>query len=188
MKISREEAEQHLSAGRPVAFVPEGEQPARTLQVPEGGRRAVRAKLPGQDEPGEYVLLRDEKGNLTRAGMERVMSTGGTVLLDGKVIEHRDDLPTEEELARGDERRENLARQAIMDQMAALQGRLAQLDRPAEGGERSEAIVKGPQPQPQSSLPGTTQLASSDRPSPPGPRPRPRPPTGREVKPGEKEE
>lgn len=175
MKISREQAEEHLNAGRPVAFQPQGEQPPRTLQVPEGGKRAVKARLPGQDEPGEYVLLRDEKGNLTRAGMEQVMRDGGTVMIDGKLIEHRDDLPSEADLAKGDERRAAQVRDAYDARIAELMAERSKLDQPAEQS-REGAIMAGQQ------LPPRGEERPQIQPQPPASRPRPQPPTGREKK------
>jgi len=188
MKIDRKQAEEHVNAGRPVAFLAK-DQPARTLQVPEGGKRATRARMPAEEEEGDYLLLRDEKGNLTRAGMEHALNMGGSVMLDGKLIEHRDDLPTEAELAKGDERREAAVREALDAQIAQLMAQRQQL----EGS--SEAITAGPQSQPRAS-----HEAAGGQPAPPPssagrPGPRPRPPVGREAgklgeerKPGEKED
>lgn len=139
MKLTREQADAHLQAGRPVAFVPE-QGPVRTLQVPEGGRRAVRTKLPPEDEEGEFLLLRDEKGDLTRAGMEHVLREGGSVLLDGRQIEHLDDLPTEADLARGDERRTAAVREQLDRQMAELAAQRARLDTP-EGAIRQPSAT-----------------------------------------------
>ena len=182
MKIDRKQAEEHVNAGRPVAFLAK-DQPARTLQVPEGGKRATRARMPSEEEEGDYLLLRDEKGNLTRAGMEHALNTGGSVMLDGRLIEHRDDLPTEAELARGDERREAAVREALDAQIAQLMAQRQQL----EGGETG--IQQGPPETGTRTGPQATPTGPQPRPEPGRPGPRPRPPVGRETsKSGEEKE
>jgi len=109
--------------------------------------------------------------------MEHALNMGGSVMLDGKLIEHRDDLPTEAELARGDERREAAVREALDAQIAQLMAQRQQL----EGGETG--IQQGP---PETGTrTGPQASPQPTRPEPGRPGPRPRPPVGREVKPGE---
>jgi hypothetical protein len=144
VKISREDAEKHLRAGRPVAFYPDEGAP-RTLDPPAGRRAGKRERvpLPAEDAEGQYLLLRDEKGALTRAGMEHAIRTGGAVMHDGDVIESVDDLPSEAELARGDERRTEQVRQSLDAQMAALAAQRAALDREEEEEEEEEEEPEG---------------------------------------------
>jgi hypothetical protein len=149
MKINRQQAEQHLKEGRPVAFYPE-EGPHRTLDpgAVEGRRGSRNVNLPGEDEAGQYLLVRDEKGNLTRAGMEHVLRSGGTVLLDGELLESAADLPSEADLAKGDAQRTAQVRQAIDNQIATLQQQRTQLEAPSEGIQQPTAQQQERQEEP----------------------------------------
>lgn len=53
--------------------------------------------------PAQAQPARDAKGNLTRAGMEQVIREGGSVLHKGQLHARVETLPSEAELAEGDE-------------------------------------------------------------------------------------
>jgi hypothetical protein len=135
MRLSKEQAEQHLRAGRPVAFRPTEGGRGKTLRA-EPGRRtkgAVAKGFPavdaeGNDAPGEYLLLRDERGDLTRAGMEQAIREGGSVMWRGDVIEFMDDLPPEEELVAGNAEAAAALRRSLEAQAMEVGQRLARLE------------------------------------------------------------
>jgi hypothetical protein len=70
------------------------------------------------------------EGKLTRAGMEHAIRTGGSVTINGAVINTLDRLPTEVDLARGDDVAEAAALENINRQRAALDAQEASLKAP----------------------------------------------------------
>jgi hypothetical protein len=148
MKINRDEARQHLQAGRPVAFrTPDGQGRTLTLQF---GRKAVQA-LPPEDVEGTYHLMRDEQGNLTRAGMEQVIREGGSVMHQGlalgEVIESIEDLPDEVDLVKGNERARKALAESLDAQLVALTAQRARLDAPDKPDEETPALKQARQAQ-----------------------------------------
>jgi hypothetical protein len=129
-KVSRREAERHAQAGRAVHFVPEAEgQRSRRVERQRGGRLAG---LPAEHEKGEFVLLYDELGNLTREGMELTVREGGGVLVGGAnpenvIVTSLEDLPTEEALAAGDSEKTARLAAELDKQIADLESRKARL-------------------------------------------------------------
>lgn len=78
----------------------------------------------------EVKSARDERGNLTHAGMEAVIAAGGSVLHNGKVVTDLGNLPSEVDMARGDAEREKQLAAALDDQIARLQQQKAMLKQP----------------------------------------------------------
>lgn len=115
-------------------------------QAPRGvlfqGRELRSSKeFPAEAEGQEFTAMRDASGNLTRAGMEHVIATGGSVMHNGTLLERVDDLPAEEDLAAGDSRRLDAIASSYDEQIATLQGRRAAIDREQQ---RAEAKATAP--------------------------------------------
>jgi hypothetical protein len=131
MKVSRKEAERHAQAGRAVHFVPEAEG-HRSRRV-ERRKAGVLSGLPADHEKGEFVLVYDELGNLTRAGMELTIREGGGVLVgngadpENVVATSIDDLPSEESLAAGNADKTARLAADLDRQIADLEARKARL-------------------------------------------------------------
>ena len=66
-------------------------------------------------------ILRDAQGGLTRAGMEQVLREGGSVLHKGQVITTAAGLPSEADLAAGDEDATRRALEGLEAQEKSLQ-------------------------------------------------------------------
>jgi hypothetical protein len=130
MKVDREQAEQAHAEGRAVVFL-----------APDAPSRRVEKKkdFPPADAEGEYLLPYDERGNLTRAGMELALRERGSVMLDGRVIESKDDLPDEVTLVRGNERATKALAGSLDAQIAALSAQRQRLD---EGRQDQAQAVK----------------------------------------------
>jgi hypothetical protein len=79
----------------------------------------------------EAVIIRDANGRLTRAGMERAIALGGSVMWAGEVYTDLDQLPDEVELARDNERANAALASQLDRQMADLATQRARLDAPA---------------------------------------------------------
>jgi hypothetical protein len=89
---------------------------------------------------------------------------GGSVKLrDGRLITKVEDLPPEEELAKGDPGRREAARKALTQEYLDLQKRLAALGgvSESEGEESSPAPASAPTPAPQASAPSPSGPAES---------------------------
>jgi hypothetical protein len=89
---------------------------------------------------------------------------GGSVKLrDGRLITKVEDLPPEEELAKGDPGRREAARKALTQEYLNLQKRLAALGgvSESEGEESSPAPASAPTPAPQASAPSPSGPAES---------------------------
>jgi hypothetical protein len=71
--------------------------------------------------------VRDEHGKLTYAAMEATINQGGSVLVGDAVVSNLDDLPSEEELAKGDADRERQLASAFDAQIAELTARKSRL-------------------------------------------------------------
>jgi hypothetical protein len=82
----------------------------------------------------------DENGKLTYDGMRRLMLRGQSVLYNGSIISNPAELPTEAQLVKGDARRAAQARAHLLEQQAAIQAQLAQL----EAAPGDEPAVSGP--------------------------------------------
>jgi hypothetical protein len=165
MRINRDEARAHLQAGRTVAFRT-GQGPGTTI-TPQVGKRATQ-NLPAEDVEGNYFLLRDESGNLTRAGMEQALREGGAVMYHGNVIETVDDLPDEVELVKGNERARKALADSLDAQLAALSTQRARLDKAAEKEQETPAIkqaeeVKQTREQEEAALREQTEAESAAR-------------------------
>lgn len=87
--------------------------------------------------PAKPAAVRDDKGRLTRHGMEQAIRGGGSVLHDGRTITRVQDLPSEAELAQGDTAAEEAARASIAERQAQLDRERAILD-----GRRADAAKK----------------------------------------------
>jgi hypothetical protein len=135
MKLTREQAEGHIQAGRSVAFRPKD---GATRVIEKPASRKEQAAMPPEDARGTYLLLRDDKGNLTRAGMVHAIESGGSVAVDGNLFESIDDLPTEADLAKGDRQRAEQVRAGLLAQREALDKELAKVQVPEETAEASE--------------------------------------------------
>jgi hypothetical protein len=135
MKLTREQAEGHIQAGRSVAFRPK-DGASRVIEKPVS--RKEQAAMPPEDAKGTYLLLRDDKGNLTRAGMVHAIESGGSVAVDGNLFESIDDLPSEADLAKGDRQRAEQVRAGLLAQREALDKELAKVQVPEETVEASE--------------------------------------------------
>lgn len=72
---------------------------------------------------------------LTRAQMEAAIRNGGSVMAEGKIITKIEELPSEAELAKGDESREQAVIAQLLVQKAGLEQQLAQL----QGGQQTPA-------------------------------------------------
>lgn len=68
------------------------------------------------------------QGDLSRQEMEAIIARGESVFYKGRQIVSVDGLPSEAELADGDEERENLARENLQNQIRSLQDQLSRLD------------------------------------------------------------
>jgi hypothetical protein len=95
------------------------------------------APAPAPQPPLPEGASYDAGGNLTRAGMERVIATGGTVLHKGALIATREHLPSEADLVGDDERSAENAQRGIDQRQAALDRERETLER-----RRSEAAAK----------------------------------------------
>lgn len=96
------------------------------------------------------VVVRDEHGNITRAGMEHALRSGGSVLYGGEVHTSLDTLPDEIELAEHDEKAKAAIAASIDQQIAALTAQRARATAPAATKNRSEAEHKA---EPKAKLP-----------------------------------
>jgi hypothetical protein len=75
----------------------------------------------------------------TREELEAAINEGGSVLVGGKIITRLEDLPSEADLAKGDEVKEAAARKGLEDQVKALQAELAKLQK---GDDKTLATTK----------------------------------------------
>lgn len=95
--------------------------PAPTPGSPAPDPALAGAAPPGGDAPhprGEP--RRDARGNLTRAGMEQVIREGGSVLHNGRVIGRVEALPSDADLAVGDEQATTAALDGLRAQREQL--------------------------------------------------------------------
>jgi hypothetical protein len=125
----------HLAGARaaaeadPDAVIGEGTGATRAVSEAElEAERAARRVIEARPH-------RDERGQLTRAGMEEVIRQGGSVMLinpkgERVVVDKVANLPTEADLARGDRARSVLVAESIDTQIAALQRERAKLEVP----------------------------------------------------------
>lgn len=67
----------------------------------------------------------DEKGQLTSDGMRLHLGQKRVILHAGKVIEHESQIPSDAELAKGDEKRKAAVRSQLQAQIAQLQSQMA---------------------------------------------------------------
>jgi hypothetical protein len=89
----------------------------------EQERRAKEEALPAPESPG-----RKADGSLTRAGMEAILRSGGSVIVAGRHYGKLEDLPSEAELTEGDAKASAAAGAALDAQIAALSRQKAALD------------------------------------------------------------
>lgn len=68
------------------------------------------------------------QGDLSRQEMENIIGRGESVFYKGRQIVSVDALPSEAELADGDEERENLARENLLNQRRVIDEQLERLD------------------------------------------------------------
>jgi hypothetical protein len=127
-KMTRQQAEQALARGEHLAVAGrhvthKRDLPPRTV-APDG--------TPGPDEL-EAVVARTPDGKLTHAGMRHAIEHGGSVLHQGEVLTSLEQLPTEADLARGNDQQTQAVAQSIDQQIAALQQQRARLALPAAG-------------------------------------------------------
>lgn len=104
----------------------------------------------------------DAKGNITRAGAEEVIRTGGTVHLRGKEYRTLQSLPTEAEFAVGDPEATQKALDGISAQRAALDeqerklhadnAKVAQAKKDAEAAQKERERREKDNPQPPQAL------------------------------------
>jgi hypothetical protein len=123
--------------------------------VEVNGRRVLHPRdLPKEAEDGpavEGVVVFDAAGRMTREGMEHTIRSGGSVLLrdargDSRVIARLDDLPGEEELAAGDEKRLAAHAASLDAQMAALAAERARVTAAAEKAREAKAAAPPDEP------------------------------------------
>jgi hypothetical protein len=103
--------------------------------VPDEAETRRRAEELQRRQRGQDPPHFDERGKLTRHGMESAIRGNGSVLIRdakgaAKVVHRLEDLPSEADLAKGDAAREAHVRQALDDQIARLQAEKAKLDAP----------------------------------------------------------
>jgi hypothetical protein len=129
----------------------------------------------------------------SRAQLEQIIKSGGSVIINGRHIDRLEDLPSESELAVGDRERAQAAIRANDDQIATLtrerQKLQAQLDaapnqppapetppQPARAGDKPIQPARGEQPQPPPVETQKPTEAQADAPKPPEPGRAPEPP------------
>ncbi len=71
--------------------------------------------VPAAKAPSDFV-----KGRIDRSSAEKIIKRGESVSFNGRVISHVDDLPTEAELAAGDEDRERQAEAHLRQRRVAI--------------------------------------------------------------------
>ena len=96
--------------------------PAGNLAADTKDVNAAR-KEAGDDKPVKMY----ESGRLTRAGMEKTIRDGGSVQWNGNIVTNVGDLPTEADLAEGNEQATQVALDSLDRQQAALDAQRAQL-------------------------------------------------------------
>lgn len=106
---------------------------------------ALRANIPA---PLENTGIYGEDGKLTREGMEKVVRAGGSVTYGNAHLWRVEDLPTEAQLAKGDQRKAAAAQATIQEQIAALQAQLGMLtgSKPADAHPGERAGISTSQP------------------------------------------
>lgn len=118
---SREELERALAQGCTVQVAGHVEPFTRASQLPKQGPSGTQVS---------GVVTRDPQGRLTRNGMELVIAQGGSVFHQGEAVDSLDLLPTEADLARGDETRVKEERARLLAHRATLDAELAKLAAP----------------------------------------------------------
>jgi hypothetical protein len=83
------------------------------------------------------VILRDDRGRLTRAGMEQALREGGSVMIGEVIVERVEDLPDEADLVKHDEVQRARVAASLDDQIAELQRQKAKLSDPGAEGPRT---------------------------------------------------
>jgi hypothetical protein len=98
-----------------------------------------------QDDP--KALYRN--GTLTRAGMERVIEGGGSVIYQQKIYTKIEDLPDEATLTEGDAAAAEAAEMGIQQQIATLASQAAALRQTRERAVRLQAATQGEEQKPE---------------------------------------
>jgi hypothetical protein len=106
----------------------------------------------------------DPSGRLTRDEMLAKFDRGETVLVDGRHILRKEDLPPEAELVAGDQGRVEAATAALDAQIAALSQQRAQIER------RHQAAVRATEARAAAEK-EAAEKAAADRPAPTAPAP-----------------
>lgn len=118
-------AEQNTSAQ------PVGKQSAAPMPAPVAphiaGQPVTMDQLPASSPAVANAGHYTRDGKLTRAGMEHVIRSGGSVVHEGKVYSKMEHLPSEADLAKGDADAEAAALENINRQRAQLDAQEAQL-------------------------------------------------------------
>lgn len=123
---------------------PVGNLVADNQEVERARRAEEEARGPQDVEVYRKTTLPDGKtvnSRLTRAGMEKVIRDGGSVMHGREIITNVDDLPSEAELAEGDEAAERVALDNIERQQRALDAQRNRLVG-AKGGKKASGRAK----------------------------------------------
>jgi hypothetical protein len=113
------------------------------------------------DDNLEGVVIRDAAGKLTHAGMEWTIQHGGGVMIGGQVITRLDDLPSEAELARGNEAAEAALAASLDAQIAALSAQRASVGQGKAAAPATTFTVAGEdRPDVSASQPGDVERAA----------------------------
>jgi hypothetical protein len=96
-----------------------------TKKQPTAGTEGVIAE--DAATPEDTAERYDKRGRLTLAGMRAVIAEGGSVGYNGKTITSADGLPSEAELAEGDEAAEAAALENLERAQAAIDAQRARL-------------------------------------------------------------
>jgi hypothetical protein len=116
MKIPLEEVKPAVKAGAVVHVA--GQDYRKGDRIPE--------EFPEGVEHG--LIVRDERGNLTRAGMEKIIRDGGSVMdRNGIIMERLDQLPDEAEMVKGHEEQERALAESLDEQIAGLAAQRSKL-------------------------------------------------------------
>jgi hypothetical protein len=98
-----------------------------------------------QDDP--KALYRN--GTLTRAGMERVIEGGGSVVHQAKIYTRIEDLPDEATLTEGDAAAAEAAEMGIQQQIATLASQAAALRQTRDRAVRLQGLTQGEERKPE---------------------------------------
>jgi hypothetical protein len=118
MKVSRQEALRLVKRGIPVVATGGGNPPREVRKADELPAEPAEAY---DGPPLEFNRLRDDRGNLTRAGMLHAINQGGSVRHGGDTLTRADQVPDDDEI-------QEAADAAVQTELHRLDAEQANLD------------------------------------------------------------